>query len=136
MNYKCLILMLFVLFLSMCMVSANEIEDNITSISEESLIEIEEGISNVTVESSIVSVDNIDCVDDDINLNASNVLQVSSQELIQSDDDDVIVVNDWNELQYYCAQTDKDYTLKLKKTLTFIHLIPLILINRLKLRIM
>lgn len=126
--------MLFVLFLSMCMVSANEIEDNITSISEESLIEIEEDISNVTVESSIVSVDNIDCVDD-INLNASNVLQVSSQELIQSDDD-VIVVNDWNELQYYCAQTDKDYTLKLKKTLTFIHLIPLILINRLKLRIM
>ena len=118
MNYKCLILMLFVLFLSMCMVSANEIEDNITSISEESLIEIEEDISNVTVESSIVSVDNIDCVDDDINLNASNVLQVYSQELIQSDDD-VIVVNDWNELQYYCAQTDKDYTLKLKKNTNF-----------------
>ena len=32
MNYKCLILMLFVLLLSMSMVSANEIVDNITSI--------------------------------------------------------------------------------------------------------
>ena len=118
MNYKCLILMLFVLFLSMSMVSANEIEDNITSVVDESPIEIEDDISYVTVESSIVSVDNIDCVDDDINLKDSNVLQVSSQDVIQSDDD-VIVVNDWNELQYYCAQTDKDYTLKLKEDTNF-----------------
>lgn len=118
MNYKCLILMLFVLFLSMSMISANEIEDNITSVSDESPIEIENDISDVTVESSIVSVDNIDCVDDDINLKDSNVLQVSSQEVIQSDDE-IIVVNDWDELQYYCAQTDKDYTLKLKENTNF-----------------
>ncbi|WP_458403261.1 Ig-like domain repeat protein [Methanobrevibacter sp.] len=104
MNYKGLILMLFILFLSMSMVSANEIGDNITSINGESPVEI---------------VDNIGGVNEDNNLNDLNVLQASSQEAIQSDEDDVIVVNDWDELQYYCAQTDKDYTLKLKENTNF-----------------
>ena len=103
MNYKGLILMLFVLFLSMSMVSANEIEDNITSVIDESPIEIE---------------DNIGCVDENNPMIDSNVLQDSSQKIIQSDED-VIVVNDWNELQYYCAQTDKDYILKLKENTNF-----------------
>ena len=118
MNYKCLILMLFVLLLSMSMVSANEIGDNITSINDESLMESVDNISSVSVESPIETVDNIDCVNENSNLNYSNVLQASSQEVIQSEED-VIVVNDWNELQYYCAQTDKDYTLKLKENTNF-----------------
>ena len=109
--------MLFVLFLSMSMVYANEIEDNITSVSEFP-IEVGDDISYVGVESSIDSLDNIECVDEDINLKDSNVLQVSSQEVIQSDED-VIVVNDWDELQYYCAQIDKDYTLKLKENTNY-----------------
>jgi len=103
MNYKCLILILFVLFLSMSMVSANEIGDNITLINDEPPME---------------SVDNIDSVNDYSNLNYSNVLQAPSHEVIQSGED-VIVVNDWNELQYYCAQTDKDYILKLKENTNF-----------------
>ena len=110
--------MLFVLLLSMSMVSAYEIGDNITSINDESLIESVDNISSVPVESPIETVDNIDCVNEDSNLNYSNVLQASSQEVIQSGED-VIVVNDWNELQYYCAQTDKDYTLKLKENTNF-----------------
>ena len=61
MNYKCLILMLFVLFLSMSMVSANELGDNITSVNDGSPMEL---------------VDTIDCVDED-NLDDSDVLQVS-----------------------------------------------------------
>ena len=95
--------MLFVLFLSMSMVSANVIGDNITSVIDESPIEIE---------------DNIGCVDENNPMIDSNVLQDSSQKIIQSDED-VIVVNDWNELQYYCAQTDKDYILKLKENTNF-----------------
>ena len=110
--------MLFVLLLSMSMVSANEIGDNITSINDESLMESVDNISSVSVESPIETVDNIDCVNENSNLNYSNVLQASSQEVIQSEED-VIVVNDWNELQYYCAQTDKDYTLKLKENTNF-----------------
>ena len=118
MNFKSLILMLFVLFLSMSIVSANEIGDNITSINDESPMESVDNISSLSVESSVETADNIDCVNEDSNLNDSNVLQASSQEVIQSDED-VIVVNDWNELQYYCAQTDKDYTLKLKENTNF-----------------
>ena len=118
MNYKSLILMLFVLFLSMSMISANEIGDNITSINDESPMGSVDNISSLSVESPIETVDNIDCVNEDSNLNNSNVLQASSQEVIQNDED-VIVVNDWNELQYYCAQTDKDYTLKLKENTNF-----------------
>ena len=110
--------MLFVLFLSMSIVSANEIGDNITSINDESPMESVDNISSLSVESSVETVDNIDCMNEDSNINDSNVLQTSSQEVIQSEED-VIIVNDWNELQYYCAQTDKDYTLKLKENTNF-----------------
>lgn len=103
MNYKCLILMLFVLFLSMSMVSANEIGDNVTAVNDESPMAL---------------VDDINCVDE-YNIDDSNVLQVSSQDVSKSNEDDVIVVNNWEELQYYCGQTDKDYTLKLKENTNF-----------------
>ena len=109
--------MLFVLFLSMSMVSASEMGDNITPMNDGYLMESVDNISSVSVESPIESVNNIDCVNEDSNLNDS-ILQSSSQEVIQSDDD-VIVVNDWNELQYYCSLTDKDYTLKLKENTNF-----------------
>ena len=103
MNYKCPILMLFVLFLSMSMVSANEIGDNVTAVNDESPMEL---------------VDTIDCGDED-NLEDSDVLQVSYQELSGSSEQEVIVVNNWGELQYYCGQSDKDYTLKLKENTNF-----------------
>ncbi len=110
--------MLFVLFLSMSMVSANEIGDNITSINDEPTMESVDNISSLSVESPSETVDNIDCVNENSNLNDSNILKSSSQYVFQSGED-VIVVNDWNELQYYCAQTDKDYTLKLKENTNF-----------------
>ena len=44
----------------------------------------------------------------------------SSQESIKSTDlSEIIIVNDWNELQYYCSLTDKDYTLKLKENTNY-----------------
>ena len=48
MKFKGLILMLFVLFLSMSMISANEIEDNITSVCDETPIEMGDKISSVS----------------------------------------------------------------------------------------
>ena len=107
MNYKYLILMLFVLFLSMSILSANEIDDNVTSISDENMIEI---------------VNDIDYTEDVV-VSESNILQVS-QDSLQSSEDEEIVVDNWEELQYYCAQTDKDYTLKLKENTNFYPIDP------------
>ena len=103
MDKKFFILILFVLFLSMSIVSASEIEDvNVTSVSNESTREV---------------VEDINFLESD-NFGESGVVQVSSQEFVQSDDD-VIVVNNWDELQYYCSLSDKDYTLKLKENTNF-----------------
>ncbi|PWB88282.1 Ig-like domain repeat protein [Methanobrevibacter thaueri] len=41
------------------------------------------------------------------------------QEELQNEESDEIVVNDWNELQYYCSLTDKDYILRLKENTNF-----------------
>ena len=38
---------------------------------------------------------------------------------ILEDEDDVITVNDWNELQHYCSLEDRNYTLKLKENTNF-----------------
>ena len=85
------------------MVSANEMNDiNITSTSVESPLEITDSIEDI----------------DDSNLDETNVLQVSSQDSLQSRDE-VIVVNNWDELQYYCSLSGKDYTLKLKENTNF-----------------
>lgn len=39
--------------------------------------------------------------------------------LILEDEDDVITVNDWDELQHYCSLEDRNYTLKLKENTNF-----------------
>ena len=52
--------------------------------------------------------------------NSNEIIVSSSQDLLQSKElDDIITVNDWKELQYYCSLTDKDYTLKLKENTNF-----------------
>ena len=74
-------------------VSADSADNNLTIV-EESTVELEEN-----------------CISEIQNVNEN----VSSQEILQSNDDEEIIVNNWDELKYYCAQTDKDYTLKLKE---------------------
>ncbi len=111
MDSKYLLLMLCVFILSMSFVSANEnIDDNVTSIQNEPLVEI---VDEVDVSS----------VNDEVSINEKNsyesdVLELSSQDSLKSNDD-IIVVNNWDELQYYCSLTDKDYTLKLKDNTNF-----------------
>ena len=105
MNFKKCIFILFLLIviLSLGVVSANEIgECNVTLVSDDSPVELVDDVNSQN-ESNIVEAD---------------VLQVSYQDTLQSSDD-IIVVTNWDELQYYCAQTDKDYTLKLKENTNF-----------------
>ena len=83
------LILLFVLILSSSCVCAEEINEiNSTSINQYSLVE----------------TDNSDIVG-----------AMNSQNELLSDESDEIVVNDWDELQYYCSLTDRDYTLKLKE---------------------
>ena len=93
-NQKFFFLVLFfVLILSSSCVCAEEINEiNSTSINQYSLVE----------------TDNSDIVG-----------AMNSQNELLSDESDEIVVNDWDELQYYCSLTDRDYTLKLKENTNF-----------------
>ena len=124
MNTKVIILILFVLFISTNIVSANEMDDvNATLICDESPIEIVDDIEQIDENSllesdipRISSQNSIQCCDD--NIGYSDSLQSSSQDSLQSNAE-YIVVNNWDELQYYCAQTDKDYILKLKENTNF-----------------
>ncbi len=43
----------------------------------------------------------------------------NAQSPILEDEDDVITVNDWDELQHYCSLDDRNYTLKLKENTNF-----------------
>ena len=45
---------------------------------------------------------------------ASEILSETQEETLY-DDSDEVVVNNWDELQYYCSLKDRDYTLKLKE---------------------
>ena len=111
MESKYLLLMFFVFILCMGIVSANEnIDANVTSIQTEPL---EEMVSDLDVSSL-----NDEVSINEKNLDESDVVEVSSQDSLKSNDE-VIVVNNWEELQYYCSLTDKDYTLKLKENTNF-----------------
>ena len=71
-------------------------------------------LSNVSA--SDVNEMNVTLADDvhEIELTEYNVIEMDDNKLNSENSDD-IVVNDWNELQYYCSLSDRDYTLKLKE---------------------
>lgn len=53
-----------------------------------------------------------------VDLNQSSLEFNFEDNIIEESSDDVIV-NDWEDLQYYCSLNDKDYTLKLKENTNF-----------------
>ena len=66
----------------------------------------------LTQEDSLIEINSFE----DFSKDTSDALQ----SLKNSDsDEDIIVVNDWQDLQYYCSLTDNDYTLKLKENTSF-----------------
>ena len=110
--------MLLVLFLSTTLVSASELENtNMASTNDENPIEILDSVDyqdEINLEETPLQVAYHE------NTSDINYLQETSQDsIISTDSNEVIVVNDWDELQYYCAQTDNDYTLKLKENTNF-----------------
>lgn len=128
MNFKksLILIMLIILILGINMVSAvedtnttlnqdeNIINDDVALFDDESVqnSDSQELIQNIEVEKSDsleITVHDTQKSDDDY----------SQQITSDSDSSDVIVVNDWNELQYYCSLTDKDYTLKLKENTNY-----------------
>ena len=102
MNFKknfSILIILFILIFSVGVVSASENCDNLT-------VEETDSITST----SVYQKEEIDL---------TNISQIENTDVLKTTDDDEIVVNDWNELQYYCAQKDKDYTLKLKENTNF-----------------
>ncbi|WP_405287182.1 Ig-like domain repeat protein [Methanobrevibacter sp.] len=102
MNFKkifSILIILFILIFSVSVVSASENSDNLT-------VDATDSVDSVGVYQK-----------EDVDL--TNMSQIENTDVLTVTDNDEIVVNDWKELQYYCAQTDKDYTLKLKENTNF-----------------
>ena len=108
MDYKLkTFILILLLLISVGFVAASEIDEN----------------STVTQEAMPISCDNI-------TQNELNSIDISKEnEMLESDNsqealndgetDEVIVVENWDELQYYCSLKDQDYTLKLKDNTNF-----------------
>lgn len=70
-------------------------------------------------------ITSIEIVDNSENINSNSTLQNENSILNSNylnnlnDESNIITVNNWDELQYYCSLSDKDYTLKLKENTNF-----------------
>ncbi len=117
--------LLLILIFSVSYVSAEDIDDNLTVSDDVSNIGFEYN-DNLTVSEDTVNIkvdDNLKVYEenDDSHFDLRSNLESSNyqNEVTIAESSDVIVVNDWNELQYYCSLTDKEYTLKLKENTNF-----------------
>ena len=109
-------LILFLFFLTLGMVSANDDANNTLTTelpSQELTIN-----DTLTTELQSQEVTINDSIQEEVSSSNEEILCSTCEDTLQSEED-FIVVNDWNELQYYCSQTDKDYTLKLKENTNF-----------------
>ena len=99
-----ILILLIILVLGINIVSATE-NNNITDVQDSSPLEINDGVK---LEEGFL---------DSSSLHSIESNDGNTDSILSSDDEsnEVIVVNDWEELQYYCSLTDKDYTLKLKE---------------------
>ena len=97
MNFKKIfILMLLLLMVGVNVVSASDVDDALNQTQTED-------------DPLVINVDNSQDV----------LLESAESQDSLSVDDDTIVVENWDELQYYCSLKDKDYTLKLKDNTNF-----------------
>ena len=107
MNFKIkTFILILILLIGVGCVAASEIDDNATLSQDTTII-----YDNFTQ-------DELKCADFS---NENESLESSEiQEVLEVDEsDDVIVVENWDELQYYCSLKDDDYTLKLKENTSF-----------------
>ena len=88
--------MLLLLILGVNMTSASEVDDV---------------LNQTQIEDTPLEVDD--------NLQQENLLKQENLQDSLEANDDTIVVENWDELQYYCSLKDKDYTLKLKENTNY-----------------
>ena len=93
--------------LSLGSVSANDVDDANQTMASDAL-EVETAAVSEDI-SVVQEIESSDSEELDSSLDDSE-LQTTSEE---------ITVNDWNDLQYYCSLTDKDYVLKLKENTNY-----------------
>ena len=118
MNFKInsFILIFLLLIIGIGAVSASEVnDDNIT---------LSENISSVPnddlYQCDVLSIDSDDFQkEDDGNYQNDELKSSDFQEELEDTGSEVIVVENWDELQYYCSLKDNDYTLKLKENTSF-----------------
>ena len=112
--------LLLILTFTVSYVSADDINDNLT-VSEyagsvgydiDDNLTVFDGVSD-----DLMISDENDDVEYELNDNLGNYNY--QYELMAGESSEVIVVNDWDELQYYCSLTDKEYTLRLKENTNF-----------------
>ena len=114
-NNSIIFILLLCIVLSMSVASANEdVNDNITVTEDISSDDIEIPCDDYSQDEISLEKDKNNTLTSDIESDE----ELSESNLLQSGDDE-IVVNDWDELQYYCSLTDKDYTLRLKENTNF-----------------
>ena len=104
---KSCVLILMVFFLCISVVSANDLNDTITNESSTQ--------DEIIIDNSINNIENQLSSQEDKNINLTD----SNQDQLQDSENEFIMVNDWDELQYYCSLTDKDYNLKLKENTNY-----------------
>ncbi|MEE1335460.1 Ig-like domain repeat protein [Methanobrevibacter sp.] len=103
-----ILILLIILILGINIVSATE-NNNITDAQDISPLEIND---DVKLEDEILDSSSLHSIE-------SNDENTDSISLSDDESNEVIIVNDWEELQYYCSLTDKDYTLKLKENTNY-----------------
>ena len=110
MNFKragFFLLILFVLILGISVISATE--------------DMNDTLTQETTTGNEISInDSSEIISQNENKIEDNLIESESQNTKYAEsDEEIIIVNDWDELQYYCSLTDKDYTLKLKENTNF-----------------
>ena len=107
MNFKYFNLIFMIFFIFLISMGVSFAEDF-----NETDLQMSSSVADVSLEDcsqESITVEDIDEVSDE-NSDFSKLESVS---------DDEIIVNDWNDLQYYCSLKDKDYTLKLKENTNY-----------------
>ena len=120
MKIKFFISFLIILILTMGAVSAEDLDNSISDGMDNALDTdpVSIGSDEIISDSGLLAGDaNVDSGDEngqDLDSGLGN-----AQSPILEDEDDVITVNDWDELQHYCSLEDRNYTLKLKENTNF-----------------
>ncbi len=112
MNFKTksFILILLLLLVGVGFVSASEIDDiNVTS----------QELSAIDDNQNELNPVNLEDIQEEADIQNSILKSTDSEESLKGSESDVIVVNNWDELQYYCSLKDDDYALKLKENTSF-----------------